>query len=561
MKTLKKALSIILCLALMLSCVAGMQISASAEGEEATTPALVLSARNSTYDLYVPEKEGLAGVHVDVGANAGFAALGYEVTYDEGIALHFVAKDGNAMTGYPITDENKAVSSENTSVKPYKMQWAFESNQTVENFTIAYLEFALPEGVAAGTEYNVTFTVKEAWDENGNAVPVTESFSATITVVDNTPTVEPDESECEHEWTIAKSTAAVGVAPATGSADKAGTEESKGSITLACEKCGHTEDPQEVSYYDDYRPNSLNLDLAAEIKFNFYVTDSRLVDAEEVFFVTSLMIEGADPKVQVLSLEDAPDDTAKSRQIVSTGIPSKFLTDQLVMNVFLKKDGVWYSGRTYSYSIVDAAHLKDGKSTEDEYKMYVALFNFGAKAQTYFNYKTDNLANSVENLGYFVDYPLDVEEPAITAQMTNNRGTQGVRFRAYDYNLDAKTILNLKFTVSEATNPPEAEDINVRFTHNSQTYIYGYEELTYETDNDRYIVNFGELTSRQWRDPIIAVVYNGDVAYDCSFETSIAGLMQYSIEKGNAKNDAKLAALYKSMINYGDYADAYFANM
>lgn len=193
MKTLKKALSIVLALALMLSCVAGMQVSVSAEGEEATTPALVLSASNPQYDLanVDPEKVGLVGVTVRVGANAGFAALGYEVTYDEGIALNYVVKDGE-IADYPITDENQAESSEKLTDKPYKMQWAFTGNQTAENFTIAYLQFKLPEGVAAGTNYTVTFTVKEAWDQDGNAVAVTESFTSTISVVDNTP-VEPEE--------------------------------------------------------------------------------------------------------------------------------------------------------------------------------------------------------------------------------------------------------------------------------------------------------------------------------------------------------------------------------
>ena len=202
--------------------------ASSAEGEEATTPELVLSASNSTYDLYAPAKEGLVGVHVNVGANAGFAALGYEVTYDEGIALHYVVKDGN-ITDYPIEEENQAASSEKLTDKPYKMQWAFVNNQTAENFNLAYLEFALPTDVTDGTTYTVTFTVKEAWDENGNAVTVTESFSATITVVDNTPTVEPDESECEHANTEEKAT---DITEAT--CTTAGSK----TVTTTCVDCG-----------------------------------------------------------------------------------------------------------------------------------------------------------------------------------------------------------------------------------------------------------------------------------------------------------------------------------
>lgn len=515
------------------------------------TGATVLADGN-TATITAASVEAEAGANVDVAVTVnttGLAAAEFTVDVD-GLTVN------SATVGESFTQLAK-------DELTFVVVSAADADVTGEAVLVT-LNVAVPADAAEGTVYDITVSdvVAADWAE----------ADVEATVEAGTVTVKAAEAECDHEWEVVSSTAAVGVKGAT-STDKAGTETSKGKITVKCAKCGVEEVDQEVSYYDDYRPNTLNLDLAAEILMKFYVTDARLKGAEEVFFVTDIMLEGLEPRRQVLSLAQAEDDTANARQVIPVGVPAKYLTDKVVMNVFVKKDGEWFSGRTYSYSIIDAAHLRDSKANDAEKTMYAALFMYGAKAQKYFGeYKMDNLADSAENLGAFADYAANVVEIPVEPQMTNNRGTMGVRFRAYDYNLEAKTILNLKFTIYEATgaNVPAEENLNVRFVHTKAdgsevTYRYNINELVFEENYsgelDRYVVNMGELTSRQWRDPITAYVYNGDTAYDCSFVTSIAGLMEYSrtTTSGAAYKDANLGALYKAMINYGDYADAYFS--
>ena len=150
MKTFKKALSIILGAAMILSCVAGMQISASAEGNT-----LDLKVGTATVD------NGVVTVPVVVDANTGFQALTVPVSYDDAV-LDLVSAEKNAKFAGDLGDS--AVVGP-TDANPFKMMWAYAL--TTENVTatgtIATLTFNVVEGATAEST-DITLNVTEAWD-------------------------------------------------------------------------------------------------------------------------------------------------------------------------------------------------------------------------------------------------------------------------------------------------------------------------------------------------------------------------------------------------------------
>ena len=110
MKTLKKALSIILGVAMILSCVAGMQISASAEGNT-----LDLKVGTATVD------NGVVTVPVVVTNNPGFQTLAVTVGYDNTVlALTGAVKNAEFATAKaPSNDVPAEVGEISTDFKSF----------------------------------------------------------------------------------------------------------------------------------------------------------------------------------------------------------------------------------------------------------------------------------------------------------------------------------------------------------------------------------------------------------------------------------------------------------
>lgn len=166
MKTLKKALSIILGLAIMLSCVAGMQVSVAAEGTVA------LSVGEATV------ADGVVTVPVVVDANAGFQSLAVTVSYDDAV-LDLVSAEKNAKFG--ATDDVAAFGPYDAN--PFKMMWAYAYNteNVTATGTIATLTFNLVDADAEATD--ITLAVTEAWDVAGNEVAATTAEKETVDLV------------------------------------------------------------------------------------------------------------------------------------------------------------------------------------------------------------------------------------------------------------------------------------------------------------------------------------------------------------------------------------------
>ena len=199
MKTLKKALSIILCLALMLSCVAGMQISASAEEETGeTTSDIVISTNTECNFAELDGQEGyFADLDVYLDEATSFASLGLKVQYDSSVvALSYVSDDHqnlNANFSYET--------SENKSANPYTFVWYYQGNLAVEARKIAFLNFKyIGEGeISEDFTTTVVVTPFDPFNEDGNTLSLNaESFTVTFL-----PPVAEEETECEHSYDAA----------------------------------------------------------------------------------------------------------------------------------------------------------------------------------------------------------------------------------------------------------------------------------------------------------------------------------------------------------------------
>lgn len=171
MKTFRKALSIILGAAIMLSCLFGMQVSVAAEEN-----ALALSLGEATV------ADGVVTVPVKVDNNPGFQALTLEVGYEEAVLDLVLPTEETPVKNKDFTTEKDCAVS-GPDVNPFRIMWAFyeaEADVTAEG-TIATLTFNLVDADAEATD--ITLTVTEAWDVAGNEVAATTAEKETVDLV------------------------------------------------------------------------------------------------------------------------------------------------------------------------------------------------------------------------------------------------------------------------------------------------------------------------------------------------------------------------------------------
>lgn len=216
MKTFRKALSIILGLAIMLSCVAGMQVSVAAEGT------LALKVGEATIE------NGVVTVPVVVEeGNPGFQALGVTVGYDANVLkLEEVVKNDNFSDAQNyLPDDGKLTDNGvigNPEKNPITIMWSYSlvDADITATGTIATLTFNVVEGKDVGTT-NIDLEVTQAYN-------VAEEDLLSITTATDGVVNFP----CKHANKTTTTVDAKCIAA--------------GSTTVTCDDCGETLSTQEI---------------------------------------------------------------------------------------------------------------------------------------------------------------------------------------------------------------------------------------------------------------------------------------------------------------------------
>jgi DNA-directed RNA polymerase subunit RPC12/RpoP len=105
--------------------------------------------------------------------------------------------------------------------------------------------------------------------------------------------------------------------------------------------------------------------------------------------------------------------------VATNGIAAKNMGETIWFAVYAKtSDGNYIYTKLVNYSPMAFAYNQLKQGTEANKKLSVALLNYGAAAQIYFNYKTDSLMNSQltdEHLALLDSYRSDMMTPSVVA--------------------------------------------------------------------------------------------------------------------------------------------------
>ena len=334
---------------------------------------------------------------------------------------------------------------------------------------------------------------------------------------------------------------------------------------------------------------SLSLDDEVRVNFYFTTTETLMSQAQEIGLLvcnskasadamrkSSTPIESADYVVKDY-IYDAdyvnPTTGEKGRYMVQThSIPAKNMGDDLYAVLYARfKTGriiitgyIKYSPKTYAYNRL--ANSNDPKMKA----LCVALLNYGAAAQTYFNYKTDDLMNAdltadQKSLVTAYDASLltgansTVSNSKVSANLkatSSGFGTKGasVSFEgAFAINYYFKPNKTVKGDMTlyywSAQDFANADTLTVDNATGTTTLI--------KQDNGMYWAQISGIAAKDIDEPYyVAAVYSDGTA---TYRTGIIAysVSQYCVSKASSTT-ANLVNFAKATAMYGYHAKQYF---
>ena len=270
-------------------------------------------------------------------------------------------------------------------------------------------------------------------------------------------------------------------------------------------------------------------------------------------------IENADDVIQGAA------QTKEGYKVSTNGIPAKNLGDDLYFKLFIQlEDGSYVYSNLYHYSAAIYARNILNSGSEQQKAVAVALMNYGAEAQKYFNYKTDDLMNkdiTAELQAMLNGFSADSLNSVISVESSK----QGVFTANGGFtNKYPSVTTGGVFEINYYFAPEFVVDGNMTLYCWSEDTYLNAEVLTAENAdavmtmdavNGEYVGNSQQIVAKDMDKTVYAAaVYESNGTIYCT------GVLPYSIAaycQSNAQ-DAELADIANAIAVYGNAAKALF---
>ena len=228
-----------------------------------------------------------------------------------------------------------------------------------------------------------------------------------------------------------------------------------------------------------------------------------------------------------------------------SNIAAKEVNDTITVTLYGTFNGKVYKAEEYSYSVATYCYNRLAKSSDAKFKrVCVDLLNYGAAAQTYFSYNTENLANAAltdEHKAFG-----STEYSALTDNRTNSGEYTDYGVKAF--NLVYEEVIKVLVAV-------EAKDLNgvvAKVTLDGKVYEIASSEFTPLTIGgvQCYAFYFTNILPNQTRSVFSVTLEKDGVA--------VGNTMTYSIESYLARQIPRTTnAAYKDLMeSTAKYSDA-----
>lgn len=318
---------------------------------------------------------------------------------------------------------------------------------------------------------------------------------------------------------------------------------------------------------------NISLSFEDEILLNVYFVTAGLGEVADYGLLT--FSEQVSNPSHLNAISDTPGFYTSGNYlgVTTPGIPAKKLGDKLYFAVYAKlSDGSYIYSKTYYYSPSAYAYsmLSKSDTTQEMKNLIVAMLNYGAAAQAYFNYNLENPINAsltTEQKAYVAEYSDDMLD-SLTYCDASKKGELFANGNTAFTNRTPSVNFEGAFSVNFYFGSPKAEV-------GSEVIFYVWDQATYEAVDTLLPDNAIAKSTCTSDGTFYAAVVEGIAAKDvdetfyCAAifsgtdgKTYVSGVIAYSLGYylENQANGTAMPDFAKTTAVYAYYAKALFHN-
>ncbi|MBE6927909.1 MAG: hypothetical protein E7467_05410 [Ruminococcaceae bacterium] len=301
----------------------------------------------------------------------------------------------------------------------------------------------------------------------------------------------------------------------------------------------------------------MSITVGAEMGVAFSVPNALVKNYESFYLVVEKDMFGAETKTLTFGYGDGqtplnPLPNASNPFLHNASFPgltAKEMGDEIRVTVYaVDAEGTIHYGPTKTDSIKDylMRGLDLATSTAEKKTMYVDMLRYGAVAQTYFQYDTENLVDADLTKAQLAFATTEIPEAVDNSKAEGGIGT-----------LNTSVVLKARVTLTLSHLKPGANLANMKFVVKDALDGTVIKELAaYNLNPVMVAADFDDVGAKQMRRLITVTLYDGD--------TAITDTVTWSVESYVAKiratsTDAGQIDLVNAMLTYGDAVAAYMA--
>ncbi len=320
------------------------------------------------------------------------------------------------------------------------------------------------------------------------------------------------------------------------------------------------EDDTPVENAPDLKFTSISLSLQSSIGMNFYVEEALLAQYETPYIYVTMEGRDFDPAdgsvgMKLETYETVTMSNGKTYRVYRfEEAKSTEMTATVVATIFGSETVM---GETREYSVVQYAKNMIDKGNDAFKTLLVDMVNYGARAQIYFNYNTEKLANA--DFDAYQQYASQSVAPYVSCSETE--GADDYAFKMVGASLSLKSRVEINFLVqSKKGRSFEGTKLVVTYFDVSGNTVV--KEIPYGSEGfevygtDAYKVNFSDLNATDMRTPVTA--WLADESGMRISNSKTYSIESYAASKAGLVGEENLKLLLETMMKYGDSAKRYF---
>ena len=292
--------------------------------------------------------------------------------------------------------------------------------------------------------------------------------------------------------------------------------------------------------------NTVSLSLESSITMNFKVLKSSLSSFDE--FYMTFECGGKEEKVTDYK------ETDKYYVFSYKGINPQLMNDNVTAVLHAKNKSGEYTSPEKIMSVREYAYTMLDRYSDDEHAklrtLLVDLLNYGAAAQIYAGYQTDNLVNS---------YLTDVQKDWASKDTTEFKNIRNLNYKTISNpTAEWKTcslVLKNSIMVKVKFSAKDVENKTVEIVLKNAKFTYTKDDFVNNGDGT-YYVYCNELFANELSDDLLFTIYENGVP--CS-NTMLFSVESYARLVRDNYKDKPLDKMTTAMMLYGNSAKAYGA--